>query len=264
MKSTFVRIGIASMVIALLVITSFADVFAEGRTRARRSTVTRPNGTTATRDTSGVWDPETKTWKKNATTAGAQGRQISRDSEVVKTDEGYVRNSTITGPSGETVTRSATGTYDPETKTMHKGATVTGADGKSVSTYSEATKTDTGTVRNSVSTGPNGETMTRSAAGTWDPETKTLYKGTTVTGPDGKAVTTYSEGTKTEDGYARKSMATGPDGQTSTRSAAGTWDPTTRTWTKDAVTTAPDGTTVTQQKQIQGTTTSPEASVPAQ
>ena len=63
------------------------------------------------------------------------------------------------------------------------------------------------------------------------------------TGPGGKTATTHDELHRTENGYTRATRHTGPNGGVTTRSANGTYDPETKTWTRQKVVTRPDGST---------------------
>ena len=67
----------------------------------------------------------------------------------------------------------------------------------------------------------------------------------TRTGPAGKTATTHDEVHRTEGGYTRETTHTGPNGGVTTRNAAGSYDAETKTWTRDATTTRPDGSTAT-------------------
>ena len=65
----------------------------------------------------------------------------------------------------------------------------------------------------------------------------------TRTGPAGATSTTHDEVHRTHDGYTRQTTHTGPNGGVSTRNASGAYDPETKTWTREAVVTRPDGST---------------------
>jgi hypothetical protein len=91
-----------------------------------------------------------------------------------------------------------------------------------------------GYTRNSVYTGPNGNTTTRSAAGQWDNTTKTWNRNGTTTSPNGQSITSNSSASRTTNGYSRNTTMTGPQGNTGSRNVTGTWDPVTKTWTKTA------------------------------
>ncbi len=98
------------------------------------------------------------------------------------------------------------------------------------------TRTANGYARNTVYTGPQGNTASRSAQGQWDPATRTWTKNVTATGPNGGTATRNSGATRTDNGYTGTTVATGPRGNTATRNTQGQWDPTTKTWTKTITT----------------------------
>jgi len=120
---------------AALVLTASADVFARTRTTtrsrggggfSRSSTLTGWQGNTATREAQGTWDPETKTWSNSATVTGADGQTAERSTSTTKTEDGYIRSGTTTGPQGNSATREAQGHWDPVTQTWTKNISVTG------------------------------------------------------------------------------------------------------------------------------------------
>ena len=107
----------------------------EGYTR--NSAVIGPEGESVQRSGKGTWDPETKTWKREAVQVGPDGEAVYNEAEVKKSGEGYKRNSTVYDAEGTAATRSATGAWDPETKTWKKGVTKKGADGSTVNRQRE-------------------------------------------------------------------------------------------------------------------------------
>ena len=91
--------------------------------------------------------------------------------------------------------------------------------------------------RDTTATGPRGNTATRSAAGSWDPQTQTWTRDVTATGAQGQTASRSSTATRTDDGYTRSTTVSGPQGNSATRTAEGHWDPETRTWTRDVAVT---------------------------
>jgi len=75
-----------------------------------------------------------------------------------------------------------------------------------------------------------------------------------VTGAGGKTASTDVTATKTADGYQRSATATGPGGKTASSQSSGTWDPATKTWTKDKSVTGPNGQTKSWEKKKTVTT----------
>ena len=99
-----------------------------------------------------------------------------------RTGAGVHRSGTVTDPQGNTVTRQTQGAWDQNSKTWNKSVTTTGPEGQSSQRNSTATRTADGYTRNTTVTGPQGNTATRETQGSWDPETKTWSKSTTITG----------------------------------------------------------------------------------
>jgi hypothetical protein len=76
---------------------------------------------------------------------------------------------------------------------MTRPATSTGPNGKTSNCDSTTTRTDNGYVRDATRTGPNGNTVSSNTVASYDADTKTATRSTTVVGADGKtssAVTT--------------------------------------------------------------------------
>lgn len=94
-------------------------------------------------------------------------------------------------------------------------------------------------------TGPGGTARTSTHDSRWQRGDGKWTRDTVHTGPGGKQGTTHVEGARTASGYTRQSTHTGPGGGVTTRNATGSYDRATRTWTRDATTTRPDGSTAT-------------------
>lgn len=105
------------------------------------STVTGPNGKSAMRSQTGNYDPETKTWTRNANSVGPNGKTASTSATVQKTDNGYTRDVTHTGPNGKSATTQGSGSYDASTGTYTQQRTTTGPNGKSATTSRQVTVT---------------------------------------------------------------------------------------------------------------------------
>lgn len=104
----------------------------DGYTRA--TTHTGPNGGVTTRNATGGYDPATKTWTKDVTRTNPNGSTATTHVDGQRTDDGYTKTSTHTGPQGGVTTRSATGAYDPDTKTWTREKVVTRPDGSTAKT----------------------------------------------------------------------------------------------------------------------------------
>jgi hypothetical protein len=95
------------------------------------STLTGPKGNTiATRQQSGSYDPATKTYQSSGTITGANGKQANFNTTIQGTGNGYVRNSTLTGPNGNSVTTTGQGAYNAATGTFNQSRTTTFPNGQ--------------------------------------------------------------------------------------------------------------------------------------
>ena len=106
----------------------------------RSSTATGPNGKTATRNATGAYNPETKTWTRDASSVGPNGGVSSTNATVQKTDTGYTRDVVKTGPNGNTVTKNASSSYDASTGTLTQQRTIIGPNGATSTATREVTK----------------------------------------------------------------------------------------------------------------------------
>jgi hypothetical protein len=128
------------------------------------------------------------------------------------------RETTRTGPGGETRTRQQDTTWTRGDGQATRDTTWTGPNGKTATRHTEVQRTGTGHTRHSTYTGPDGKTATRDASVVRDPEAGTRTRDVTWTGPEGGIATRRTETQKTEDGFQRSTTATRPDGSTTTRS----------------------------------------------
>lgn len=129
-----------------------------------------------------VWISDSMAFERNITRTGSQGRTSSRQISTERTESGFVRKSETSGPNGASVSRSSQGNWDPATQTWSKTGSATGSAGRSVSSETTATHTEDGYKRSTSVTGPQGNTATREAQGSWDPVTKTWTKTVTSGG----------------------------------------------------------------------------------
>jgi hypothetical protein len=160
-----------------------------GNSTTSSTTVTGPDGRTATRNSNGQYDEQTGTWTRHSESVGPNGRTAATDATVVRTDSGYVRDVTHTGPAGGTSTRHTEANYDPATRTATRSSTATGPDGKTVASNATTVRTEDGYQRDVTKTGPEGKTVTAHTDAVIDREAGTAQRTTTVTGPDGKTAT---------------------------------------------------------------------------
>lgn len=89
----------------------------------RSDTWSGERGTT-TRQAEVVNDRGTQTRTRNVEWTGPQGQQATRTDVTQRTDSGYTRQSTATGPNGGTTTRSVFATRDREAGTWTRDVTV--------------------------------------------------------------------------------------------------------------------------------------------
>lgn len=80
-------------------------------------------------------------------------RWETKQVEHRRTENGYERATTWTGPDGRTATRNETVVRDPEARTRTRDVTWTGPDGKQRTVHDVVTKTDDGHTRSTVITG---------------------------------------------------------------------------------------------------------------
>lgn len=69
-----------------------------------------------------------------------------------------------------------------------------------------------------------------------------------VTGPGGRTATQDVNASRTATGYNRSSTTTGPRNRTMNTNTTGSWDASTKTWSKDKTVTGPGGQSQTIQK----------------
>jgi hypothetical protein len=148
---------------------------------------TGPGGRQGTTHVEGARTPDGAV--RDVTRTGPGGKTATTHDELHRTDGGYTRETTHTGPNGGVTTRSATGTYDPATRTFTRDATTTRPDGSTATSHTEGARTDGGYQQTTTHTGPKG-TTTVQGEGQWDPKTKTWTREKVVTRPDGSTATT--------------------------------------------------------------------------
>lgn len=98
----------------------------------RNSTMTNPEGKTATRTVTGTRDPETKTFSKKVEGTTFDGKTYSRDVTTQKTSDGYTREMDATGPNGKTKHREVVATVDKNAGTLTRDIEVTKPNGQVV------------------------------------------------------------------------------------------------------------------------------------
>lgn len=120
------------------------------------------------------------------------GRSGTYSSNIERSRGSVNRQGSITTQSGETYSRSVSGTYDKDTGTVNRSVTGPGGNTRTdTGTYNKDTQTYSGTV-----TGPKGNTAQQTTV--YDKNTKSTTS--TYTGPGGKTATgttTYNPETGT-------------------------------------------------------------------
>lgn len=106
---------------------------ANGNSATRTNTVNRtdqgyqrdivrqgPQGYSTSKSTQGQWDADSGTWSRQTTATNANGQSATASQSLTRTDSGYSRSKTVTGPEGNSATKSVEGSWDPETNTWTK------------------------------------------------------------------------------------------------------------------------------------------------
>jgi hypothetical protein len=102
-------------------------------------------------------------------------------------------------------------------------------------------RTANGHTRSDTWTNAEGRSASRNATAVNDKEAGTRTRDVQRQGPEGNTATRHDETQRTESGYTRNSTATNAQGQTATRNATATFDPSTKTWTRDVSVNRGDG-----------------------
>jgi hypothetical protein len=164
---------------------------------------------------------------------GAQRGSSTHHVESQRTTNGHTRHDDWTNANGKTATRDATVVNDRETGTRTRDVELQGPNGKTATREDVTQRTADGYTRDSTFTGPNGKTATRDATVSRDKEAGTVSRDVVTTGPNGKTRTVNDDVQRTADGYTRETVRTNANGGTTTRDVDATYDPATKTFTKD-------------------------------
>jgi hypothetical protein len=128
----------------------------------RNTTLTRPDGATATQQRTVVNDREAGTRSIDVTRTGFDGKTRSMSQDTQRTDNGWTSSRTLTNAAGDTATRNTSVVIDKDAGTRTRESDLTTFDGRSASSTTVTTRTDTGFTRETSGTGPNGQTFERS------------------------------------------------------------------------------------------------------
>jgi hypothetical protein len=96
--------------------------------------------------------------------------------QTQRTPTGKERSTVWAGPEGKSATRQEVITNDREAGTRTGEVTATGPNGQPRTTTDITTRADDGYTRETVTTNPNGSTMSRSVTGSYDADTQTWSK----------------------------------------------------------------------------------------
>ncbi len=168
-----------------------------------------------------------------AVPATADAREVTRQTTKQRTDNGHVRKDTWSNAAGRTATREATVVNDRENRTRTRDVLWTGPNGQQATRQDVTRRTENGYTRDSVLTGPDGRQATRSAVVVNDKEAGTRTRSVIAQGPEGRQRTVEDQLQRTENGYTRSTTATNPNGAVVTRDVEASYDPETKTWSKE-------------------------------
>lgn len=114
-----------------------------------------------------------------AVPATADAREVTRQTTKQRTENGYTRDSVMTGPEGRQATRSATVVNDKEAGTRTRSVVRQGPEGRQRTVKDQLQRTENGYTRSKTATNPNGAVNTRNVVASYDPETGTRSKEVT-------------------------------------------------------------------------------------
>lgn len=107
----------------------------------RNTTLTNPEGKTATRTVTGTRDPANKTYTRSVDGTTFSGKTYSRDTVTQKTSDGYTRETNATLPNGKTMERDVHATVDKQAGTLTRDISVTKPNGQVVEKTVVTTRT---------------------------------------------------------------------------------------------------------------------------
>jgi hypothetical protein len=139
---------------------------------------------------------------------------VTRTTETQRTDNGYVRNTTLTRPDGATATQQRTVVNDREAGTRSIDVSRTGFDGRTRTMSQDIQRTENGWTSSRTLTNADGQTATRNTSVSIDREARTVTRESELTTFDGRSASSTSVTTRTENGFTREISGTGPNGQT--------------------------------------------------
>jgi len=107
----------------------------------RSSSTTNPSGKTAIHNVSVANDKDSTTHSRDVSGTTFDGKSYSASSVTQKTDNGYMRTGSATGPDGKTANRNVTFIADKAAGTATKTIETTGPNGKSSTVVKQITRT---------------------------------------------------------------------------------------------------------------------------
>jgi len=128
----------------------------------RNTTLTRPDGATATQQRTVVNDRENGLRSVDVTRTGFDGKTRSMSQDTQRTESGWTSSRTLTNAAGETATRNTSVSIDKDAGSRTRESEWTTFDGRNASSTTVTTRTENGFTRETSGTGPNGQSFERS------------------------------------------------------------------------------------------------------
>lgn len=128
----------------------------------RNTTLTRPDGATATQTRTVVNDRENGLRSIDVSRTGFDGKTRSMSQDTQRTENGWTSSRTLTNAAGETASRNTAVTVDKDAGTRTRESEWTTFDGRNASSTTVTTRTENGFTRETTGTGPNGQSFERS------------------------------------------------------------------------------------------------------
>lgn len=150
----------------------------------RNTTLTRPDGATATSQRTVVNDREAGTHSVDVTRTGFDGKTRSMSHDVQRTEDGWTSSRTLTNAQGETATRNTSVSIDKEAGVRTRESELTTFDGRTASSTTVTTRTEDGFKRETSGTLPNGKEFERTVVKECDRDARKCT--TTVTNGAGQ------------------------------------------------------------------------------
>lgn len=209
--------------------------------RSRTTTVTDESGRTATRTRRGEYDAESQTLTRSRETTGPEGRTRNFEGQHTRTEDGRQSRQTFTDAEGSTATRDVTVSRDSEAGSATRSTNLTARDGRTLERETTVTRTGDGFESQTVVTGPEGQSATRSSSGSYDAEAGSYTREVSATDAAGRTRERSTTTARTDDGFTSDTQIQGRAGGTATRSVEVARDPETGRVTREVTTSREPG-----------------------